>query len=96
MTPLPPCSSKYLRQINSVIFTTIQPETVDGKYNPLDTEGWESAWKIQCPMEWHANCIIRVCAQWLEIAANLYVTGYLILGIFSTEKRENTNNTVYC
>lgn len=68
MTPFPPCSSKYLIHTNSVILTTEQPERVDGKYNPLDTEGRESAWKIQCAIDLHVKRIIRVFVHWLEIA----------------------------
>lgn len=39
MTPFFPYSSKYLIHINSLILTAVEPERVDGKYNPLDTEG---------------------------------------------------------
>lgn len=55
MTPFPPRSSKYLIHINSVILTTVQPETVDGKFNPLVAERRESLWKIQCMIDSHAK-----------------------------------------
>lgn len=94
--PLPPCSLKYLIHISSVILTTVQPESGDGKYNPLDTEGLECAWKIQCAIDLHAECMTRVlCTAW-ELLSNLYMASYLLLGMFSIERRENKNSTVYC
>lgn len=68
MTPFPPCSSQYLTHIHSVNLTSVQPERGTDKYSRLDTEGRESAWKIQCTMDLPAKRIIRVCVHWLEIA----------------------------
>lgn len=70
-TPFPPRSSKYLIHINSVILTTVQPETVNGKYNPLDAEGRESLWKIQCMTDSHAKIIVRAFVHWLETAVQI-------------------------
>lgn len=96
MTPFPPCSSKYLIYINSGILTTVQPERVGSKYNPLDTQGLESVWKSNVPLTCILNALPEyLCTDW-KLLSNLYVASYLLLGIFSIEKRENKNKRVYC
>ena len=91
MTPFPPCSSKYLIYISSGILTTVQPESVGSKYNPLDTQGLESVWKSNVPLTCMLNALPEyLCTDWKSLS-NLYVASYLLLGIFSIEKRENKN-----
>ena len=69
-------SSQQLKELNTyqpIILTIAQLERADSKYNPLDTQGPQSAWKSSVQLIWMLNAWAEyLCTGW-KLLSNPYV-----------------------
>ena len=90
-------SSQLLKVLNTyqpIILTTAQLERVDSKYNPLDTQGLQSAWKSSVQLIWMLNAWAEyLCTGW-KLLSNPYVASFFASGLlFNWEYIAEFKNT---